>query len=290
MTIDQLINEKLQDLTNSGIETSKFELRLLAAFVLQLDLSALPFYKAPIEDDAIKTFNRLADLRKRHCPMDKIIGSKGFYKHDFIVNADVLSPRADTEILTEAAIDIIKRENITKVLEFGVGSGCIIASVLADCPSVNGTGIDISEKALNIAKLNAEALGIKDRLALHKASWFDGDICQTTGNGFEMIVSNPPYIPSKDIDLLDEEVKNYDPVTALDGGADGLRDYRRIAALAETLLKPGGWLLFEAGIGQADDIINIAQSCHLEKFDILKDLGGIDRCIILKKQFTFSKV
>lgn len=290
LTIDQLITDSLHSLLRQGIETSKFELRLLAAFVLKTDLNTLVFYKQPLSEKQIAEFNRLVEQRKNHCPVDKIIGRKGFYKYDFEVSEAVLSPRADTEILVEEAVALVRQENLTRVLEFGVGSGCIILSILADCPEAFGSGIDISAQALEIARRNAEKLGTAPRLDLINASWFDKDVCLKTGGGFDMIISNPPYIPSGDIQGLDAEVKDFDPITALDGGKDGLRDYRQIARIAGGLLKDGGYLIFEAGINQAKDIIAIAQDNGFEKTAVLKDLGGIERCIVLKKQFTFPKV
>lgn len=290
MTLNQLINTNLHYLLSAGIETSKFEMRLLAAFVLKIELSALSFYNQDLTQKQADEFSRLVELRKRHCPVDKIIGSKGFYKYDFVVNNDVLSPRADTEILVESAVKIIKEKNLTDILEFGVGSGCIILSILADCPQVCGTGIDISEKALATAAINAKNLDVCARLNLVQSSWFDDTMLSRFSGKFDMIISNPPYIPSHDIAALDDEVKNFDPITALDGGPDGLRDYRQIANLASGLLKPNGYLIFEAGINQADDIVRIAYKCGLGKEAVLKDLCGIDRCIILKKQFTLPKV
>lgn len=287
MTIDQLIHDSLNYLQNQGIETSKFELRLLAAFVLKTDFNSVIFYKHPLTEKQIAEFNRLVEKRKTRCPVDKIIGQKGFYKYDFEVNESVLSPRADTELSVENAIALIRREKLSKILEFGIGSGCIILSVLADCPEITGTGIDISADALNTAKRNAEALKVSQRLTVMQASWFDNDIAEKTGGGFDMIISNPPYIPSGDIQGLEPEVKDFDPLLALDGGEDGLRDYRQIAKIAGGMLKDGGYLIFEAGIHQAGDITGIAQNCGFAKVAVLKDLGGIERCIILKKQFTF---
>ena len=136
MTIDQLINDSLLYLKNKGIETSKFELRLLAAFILKTEPNSVLFYKHPLTDTQISEFNKLIEKRSAHCPVDKIIGKKGFYKYDFEVNESVLSPRADTEILVENAIALIKQKKLSNILEFGVGSGCIILSILADCPEV----------------------------------------------------------------------------------------------------------------------------------------------------------
>ena len=283
LTIEQLINDKLHFLQQHGIETSKFELRMLLGFVLDLDVNALYFYKFPLNKEQLAAFEYLVKQRLDGWPVDKIIGQKGFYKYDFIVNRDVLSPRPDTEVLVEKALLLLKSDQPQKILEFGIGSGCILLSLLAEIPYAAGVGIDISAKALSVAASNAEKLGVASRLTLREISWFDANIRDMPEKDFDMIVSNPPYIPSGDIAKLDREVKDFDPLTALDGGADGLRDYRQIAYLAGSLLKKDGFLLFEGGIGQAHEIADIGKSNGFDLIDIVEDLNHIERCIILKK-------
>ena len=139
------------------------------------------------------------------------------------------------------------------------------------------------QKPYQPQKKNAEKNSVIDRLNLLNISWFDDDIKDKLNKKFDIIISNPPYIPNKDIEFLDKEVKNFDPMIALDGGDDGLRDYRRICLIAEYLLKDNGYLIFEVGINQADDVRQIAQANNLYFVKIAKDLNGIDRCVILKK-------
>ncbi len=285
-TINHIINQNLNLLQSRGIETSRFEIKVLIAHILKTEPKYL-IGSQQLNKQQIAELDKLIAQRLKHCPVDKIVGHKGFYKYDFIVNTDVLSPRSDTEIMVEQAIEILNKLNQPKILELGIGSGCIILSILADLPAVSGIGIDISEKALAIADINAEKLNIDEkRLVLLKAGWFDKDIMKKLMEyaPFDMILSNPPYIPDEEITLLDEEVKNYDPLIALNGGKDGLRDYLKINELAYNLLKSDGYLLLEAGdSSQLRKISLMAQSVGLNFVNILKDLTGKDRCIILKK-------
>jgi release factor glutamine methyltransferase len=251
--------------------------------VLQLKAGQTFSLSQELNHDQILEFSKLIELRSQHKPIDKIIGSKGFYKYEFKVSEDVLSPRPDTEILLENAINIIKSKNNPFILELGVGSGCIITSLLKENRKAKGIGIDISVKALAIAEENAKKLCVDERLTLINTSWFNDDVIKNIGNHFDIIVSNPPYIKSNEIPLLDAEVKNFDPLIALDGGNDGLRDYRRISEISHILLKNDGFLLFEIGENQAQDVINIGKQHHFFPCEIVRDLNNIDRCIILKK-------
>ncbi len=285
-SINYIINQNLNLLQSRGIESSRFEMKVLIAHILGIEPKYLSGTRQ-LDDQQITQLDKMIAKRLTHCPVDKIIGHKGFYKYDFVVNRDVLSPRADTEIMVEQAVEILSGIRQPKILEFGVGSGCIILSILADLPNIRGVGIDISEKALAIADINAEKLNIAaERLTLLKAGWFDEDIMEklTEYAPFDMILSNPPYIPDSEIAFLDDEVKKYDPLVALKGGKDGLRDYNRIITLSKDLLKSEGFLLLEAGDSlQLKEISEIAQASGLKFLKILKDLGGKERCIILKK-------
>lgn len=286
MNINDFINDRLKMLLQSGIDSSVFEIKLLLAHILGIEPKnispniEITEHQAALLDDMLKE-------RCTHRPIDKIIGKKGFYKYDFAVSDDVLSPRYDTEILVEKTIELLAPSQNANILELGVGSGCIILSVLADLPFVSGVGIDVSDAALAITDINAENLKIEPkRLNLLKASWFDEDIIEKLSDyaPFDMVVSNPPYIATSEIDKLDTEVKDFDPLIALDGGTDGLKDYNRILQVSEKLLKPNGIIILEAGDGQQlRQIKQMAEGYKMQCLKILKDLNNIDRCIILKK-------
>jgi len=222
---------------------------------------------------------RMVERRLKGEPLDKILGYRDFYKHRFVVNNDVLSPRPDSEILVEEAIKIAKTDKITSILELGVGSGCLILSVIADVNNLKGVGVDKSPKALQVASQNAANLGLEDRVKLIEFDYFKDDLPEK----FDMIISNPPYISSNDIATLDKEVREYDPLMALDGGADGLDHYKKIAEISGRWLNFGGYILLEAGIYQSGHIRHIFENQGFEFISAEKDLGGIERCIILRK-------
>lgn len=281
--IEQRIKQSLADLSAHQVATSAYEIRLLLAEVLGCDTGSVPAYHGEMSSAQLKQFEEFMALRRRHVPVDKIIGHRGFYKYEFAVNCDVLSPRPDTEILVEAAIKGALSGNCRTVLELGVGSGCVILSVLADCPQLSGTGVDILAEALAVARQNAEAMELAHRLDLRRADWFAADFAGQFGAGFDMIVSNPPYIAADEILSLDAEVRDYDPRAALDGGADGLDSYRRIAELVPQLLNEGGRIYLEVGENQAREVSDLFAAAGLTPEEILCDLGGVERCVILKK-------
>lgn len=283
MTPDYLIDNSLAFLKEKGIEISRFELKILLAAALGIEPADLPFYTADVNEAAANKFEKMVARRAEGCPVDKIIGLKGFYKYDFIVNEDVLSPRPETEIMVEKALVLLKNIPSPHLLEFGIGSGCVLLSVLKELTNSRGIGIDVSAHALAVAAQNAERLCVQNRLELKNMSWFDSAADKLGDDSFDIIFSNPPYIPSAEIPLLDKEVRAFDPITALDGGADGLKDYGRLSALAAKLLKKGGFLLFEIGEGQADAVVSLAQQQGLFLYERVKDLAQTERCIILKK-------
>lgn len=257
----------VEKLSRAGICSPRLEARLLME-------------KAPNDQMLQKMLNE----RLQHKPLDKILGQREFYKYCFKVNENVLSPRPDTETLVEAAVNLIKINDMVHVLDLGVGSGCILLSLLADFAWLIGVGIDKSRAALDVAQKNAVLLGVADRCHLIKADWFEDSFLQKQTSSYDLIVSNPPYIPTEEIKSLAPEVKNYDPHLALDGGKDGLESYRKIALIASLRLRPKGYLLLEAGINQAANIIAINTHLGLAHIQTLKDLAGIERCIIFQKK------
>ena len=227
-----------------------------------------------------KKIEVLLQRRLHHEPLDKILGQREFYKYNFVVNKDVLSPRPETEILVEQALKYLQHNPHAKILDLGTGSGCIIETLLAECPTARGVAVDVSAAALRVAQRNAQQLGVSERIKFVEKNWFDWQF--RLEEKFDLIVSNPPYIPSADILKLDTEVKDYDPLVALDGGMDGLASYRRIARLSVELLNDGGYILLEVGLGQAEEVSQIFVK-YLQVCGIVKDLAGIDRCVIMQK-------
>ena len=276
MTIS--FGDLVSSLSTLGIDSPRLEARMMLADVLNVDINVIGA-DISVDGEQEAEVKQMLARRMKHEPLDKILGIKEFYKSSFVVNSDVLSPRPDSEILVEEAIKIAKQNNLDKIIEFGVGSGCLILSILQDVPQMSGLGFDKSEKALEIAKQNAKRLGLESRINFEKFDYFNDETEAKTS----LIISNPPYIPTSDIDELDEEVKKYDPFMALDGGEDGYVHYRRIAEIAPLILEDGGYILLEGGIGQADMIAEIFAGKGLKPVNKVCDLSGIERCIILKK-------
>lgn len=238
-----------------------------------------PDYPQISLEETAQARNMLA-RRLQNEPLDKIIGQREFYKSVFKVNENVLTPRPDTEILVESALSLIPQTSRWQILDLGTGSGCILLSLLAERPYCIGTGIDLSAKALEVATENAENLKLAHRTEFINKSWTEENFIK---GQYDIITSNPPYIPSQEINTLEPEVKNYDPLTALDGGADGLNCYREIAAIAPLILKDNGYILLEVGYNQAEDVMRIFSNSGLKPQKIVPDLAGINRCVILKK-------
>lgn len=252
-------------LVDAGISSPRMEARMLMDAVTADDME------------------KIVGLRCNHYPLDKLLGYRDFYKNTFYVDENVLSPRPDTEILVEAAVRIINENNFKNVLDLGTGSGCILLSILDDCKNINGIGLDQSPKALDVAHKNAQKLNLSERVNFVEGSWFDENLIKILNQKFDVIVSNPPYIPKEDIKGLDKEVKEHDPLSALDGGIDGYDHYKQIAGIVPYLLSDEGYILLEAGIGQAQKIMRIFEQAGLQAVNVIKDLSAIERCVILKK-------
>lgn len=278
-----MIYEKtISDLIKAQISSPRLEARLLIAAAGKIlpDEVGCSTVLSP-EDEVV--LQKMLHQRIAHKPLDKILGRKAFYKFDFKVNENVLSPRPDTEISVEEALKIIKTENITDIADLGTGSGCILLSLLKEVPDLHGTGIDKSAEALQIAAENCSSLGLNNRCKFLRADWFLPDFVSKVAQQFQLIISNPPYIPDTEIASLEPEVKEYDPLLALSGGQDGLESYRKIAEVAPLLLKNNGYIVLEIGIGQAEAVKNIFMQKGFEHIKTASDLAGISRCLIFRK-------
>lgn len=276
-----IYQKTINRLIRANISSPRLEARILIANASNTDVNNVSS-DTTLNNEQINKLNIMISERENHKPLDKIIGYKGFYCHDFITSEDVLSPRPDTEVLVEEAISIIKKNNFNTLLDLGTGSGCIVLSILAQCPDVKATAVDISDKAIKIAQKNAKNLYVANRCNFVNASWLDTDFYGKLANKYDMIVSNPPYIPTYDINTLEQEVKNFDPILALDGGIDGLDCYKQIAVVAKEKISDKGYILIEAGINQKNDIINIFKSQGFTYIKSINDLNSIPRCLVFK--------
>lgn len=216
--------------------------------------------------------------RTRGEPLQYILGEWEFMSLPFYVTPDVLIPRPDTETLAEEAIRLLRGHPSPFVLDVCTGSGCLVVSVLHALPGARGAACDISARALDIARENAERNGVSDRLILAEFDVLSGAPLPAFLRGADLLMCNPPYIPADEIDTLDVEVCRYEPRKALDGGPDGLRFYRAVAALGREALAPGGMLIFEHGLGQSGDVCAIMRENGYRNVRVLRDLAGIERC------------
>lgn len=279
-SLRQALAEIAQLLQKAGIERARAEARLLAAHALGLSIEQIVADDGRLigstELDRLRT---LATERARRRPMSQILGYREFYGRRFDVTPDVLTPRPDSETLIDAVLDhMADRGAPLEVLELGVGTGCLLLTLLAELPQVRGAGVDLSAKALEVARGNAAALGLAGRCRLVQGDWTNA----ITGM-FDVVISNPPYIPSADIAGLDPEVATHEPRLALDGGADGLSFYRRLAGDIARLLRPQGLLALEVGEGQARPVAALLTAAGIEVLEQRRDLAGIERCVLGRK-------
>ncbi|MGB4191457.1 MAG: peptide chain release factor N(5)-glutamine methyltransferase [Rickettsiales bacterium] len=278
MKIKELLKASTLKLNQAEIPTSSLDARLLLQHAANVSIETIYLYPEQLisDNDIIRYENFLA-RRINNEPVAKIIGRKSFWKDDFIVNQHTLDPRPDSEVIIQASLDLLPhKENKLKFLDLGSGSGCLSLSLLREFPNAIGVASDISLDALKIVSLNAQQLNLKERIILINNNWTDA-----VDHKFDLIVSNPPYIPTNDITNLAEEVKNYDPILALDGGEDGLNPYRHLAQKISYLLKPGACAILEFGYDQGKAVKEIFIQHNYIVKKMLFDLNNIERAIIV---------
>lgn len=261
----------------AGVDTPVLDARLLleaGAGVSRLEIVTDP--RRAISDAQVKAVDALTKRREAREPVSHIIGRKHFWTLDLAVNASVLTPRPETEFVVEAGLqETLPAEASHRILDLGAGSGAIILALLKDRPNATGVAVDISEEALAVVRANAEQLGVAERLQVRHGNW-----AENLDERFDLVVSNPPYIPTADIDGLEPEVSRFEPRIALDGGEDGLAAYRTIAASLPDLLKPGGAFALEVGVGQAEAVKALAEEAGLSTGEPRRDLSGIPRVVV----------
>lgn len=276
-TLVSLWTDVRKRLEAAGVDAPVLDARLLleaGAGVTRLEIVTDP--RRLVSEAQVSAVNALTVRREAREPVSHIIGRRHFWTLDLAVNADVLTPRPETEFVVEAGLqETLPADAPHRILDLGAGSGAIILALLRDRPNATGLAVDLSERALNVARANAESLGVLDRLELRQSDWALG-----VDERFDLVVSNPPYIPSADIDGLEPEVSRFEPRLALDGGDDGLVAYRIITAALPRLLKPGGAFALEVGAGQAESVKALAEEAGLTTSEPRRDLAGIPRVVV----------
>lgn len=225
-----------------------------------------------ISEDDIEEYQILIEQRGKHIPLQQLTKEAYFYGMKFFVNENVLIPRQDTEVLVEQVLSLSKGKENLKLLDMCTGSGCILLALLANLKQASGTGVDLSEKALEVAQRNGEELGIE-------VSWVQSDLFDKVSGSYDIIVSNPPYIETSVIEGLMDEVKLYEPRMALDGTEDGLFFYREITMQAGKYLKNNGILAFEIGYNQGKAVSEFMKENGYKEVQVLQDLAGLDRVV-----------
>ena len=282
-TLRDAVNYGKQFLEDFGIENAQYDATELLLLVMGISRTQYLINSMDkIDSGKLAEYAELINKRAEHIPLQHITGIVNFYGREYKVNANVLIPRQDTEILVEEVMKLTNSES--RVLDMCTGSGCIIISLAASGhTSENGAvAIDISDEALKVADYNKK-YNNADYIKLIKSDMFSSSECEqykNEDNRFDVIVSNPPYIPTKDIDELSEEVRLHDPVLALDGDTDGLKFYKSITKQSVNYLKENRYLCYEIGYNQAEDVRNIMEQCGYSGIKVIKDLAGLDRVVI----------
>ncbi|SFQ06578.1 release factor glutamine methyltransferase [Lachnospiraceae bacterium XBB1006] len=275
MTYQQARREAEERFVQAGIPEAKNEAMLLLYHCCQM--TATSFFMRGQEEMVAKEWNAYEEAiakRCRHIPLQYITGEQDFMGLTFRVTPDVLIPRYDTECLVEAVLPLLHEGD--RVLDMCTGSGCIITALMKLGPGIVGTGVDISEKALEVARENATVHGCE-------VTFLHSDLFDEVEGVFELIVSNPPYIRSAEVLQLEPEVMGNEPRTALDGLEDGLHFYRLIIKEATQYLSTHGYLCFEIGHDQAKDVMNLLEESGYCDRIVKKDLAGRDRVVIARK-------
>jgi release factor glutamine methyltransferase len=265
----------------AGVDSPSIDARLLleaAAGVTRLEVISDPYRQ--LTPEQVERFDDYVERRSRREPVARILGRKGFWKLLLRVGPEVLTPRPETERVVDIALEAFPERSGFHMLDLGVGSGAILLSVLAERPAAKGMGVDVSEDALATARDNAASLGLGERAAFLRTDWTQG----LPDEAFDLVVSNPPYIPSGDIAGLEPEVSAHEPWLALDGGPDGLDCYRLLAPEILRVLKPGGVFAVEIGWDQAKAVTALFDAAGAEGVRVVRDLADRDRVVTGRKK------
>lgn len=263
-------------LRDAGVASPELDARLLIQHALGLRREDLLIQaRKQLSPPMVERVLTLVGRRVLREPVSRIVGRREFWSLDFRLDSSTLDPRPDTETLVEAALDMVPDRSVPlHLLDLGTGTGCILLALLSELPHAVGVGIDIQPGAVTTARVNARMLGLSGRARFEAGDWAHG-----LDRRFDLVVSNPPYIPEGEIAALEPEVSVHDPRAALAGGADGLDAYRRLAPEFAALLKPGGRWAVEVGIGQAATVMEIFSAADLVVEGTKHDLGGVERCV-----------
>ena len=279
MNIQTLLNQASKTLDNSSNTSSKLDSEILLSKIVKKNRQYLILNSnEELKKENIKSFDYLVKRRKKGEPIAYLINKKEFWKQNFYINQNVLIPRPDTELLVEETLKLFNVNSKLNMLDIGTGSGCILLSILKERRNFFGTGIDISKKAINVARFNAKMHQLSNRV-----KFYNSDVDKFLIGKYDLVVSNPPYIKRQDLKYLEVDVKGFEPKLALDGGKDGFSKITKVISKNSTLLKNNGRFILEIGFEQKKKILSILKQNNFFINKVVKDYGKNDRCVISTK-------
>ena len=279
MILEKVILEGSSILKKNGIKTSRLDSEILMSKAINKDrVFMILNSNQNLEKKSLNCFFDLIKKRSLGTPVSYLTGKKNFWNNEFQINKNVLIPRPDTELIIQEALKLTKNKNKLRVLDIGTGSGCLILTILKEKKNFSGIGIDISEKCLNLAKINRDNFALGNRVKFLKS-----DIDNFNYGKYDLIVSNPPYIKKIDLKYLERDVINFEPLIALNGGIDGLSEIRKVIYRSFKLLKSNGKLILEIGFNQKNDVKRLLKKKGFYINEVVKDLAKNNRCIISTK-------
>ena len=279
MNVNDLVNSGVKILRENNIKNPILDAEIILSSIIKKERDYIILNETyQINQLLIKKFYNFINRRKIGEPISYIVKSKYFWNNCFYVNKDVLIPRPDTEHIVEEVLKLVRVDSRKSVLDIGTGSGCILLSILKERKLLTGYGIDISKKSINVCKINAKRLEIKNR-----AKFYVSDIDKFFLGKYDIVVSNPPYIDTSKIKYLEKDVSKFEPRLALDGGVDGFSEITKVVGKTKDLIKKNGLFILEIGFKQKEKVIKILNKKGFYIKKIIKDYAGIDRCIISYK-------
>ena len=279
MKIQNALKESNIFLMKNNIRNSQLDSEILMSEVIEQDRKYIILnLDKTLKKKEILKFKNLIKQRSKGKPIAYLTNKKFFWKYEFFVNDQILIPRPDTELIVDQVLKMTKNKSKLKFLDIGIGSGCILLSILKEKPLFHGVGIDISKKCINISKKNAHKLKVENRV-----KFFKTDVDNFVDGKYDLIISNPPYIKKFDLKYLERDVVNFEPKKALDGGIDGVSEIRKVIKKSSELIKKNGKLILEIAFDQREKVKNILKQNGFYINKTLKDLAKNDRCIISTK-------
>jgi len=279
MNIQSAVIEGTNVLKNKSIPSAQLDTEILMAKALDKNREYIILNQDKVLNfENLEYFKKLVKERATRKPIAYLLNKKFFWKSEFYVNNNTLIPRPDTEIIIEQILKVTKNKNYLKILDIGVGSGCILLSILKERKNFYGSGVDISKNSLEISKLNAKKLFVDERVKFYKS-----DVDKFNQGKYDLIVSNPPYIKRCDLKYLESDVIRFEPKLSLDGGLDGLSVIRKVISKSSVLIKKNGKFILEIGFDQKNKVIKLLNKKGFYINSTLKDLAMNDRCIVSTK-------